>query len=268
MEFIKAHGLVFIAVLAALFTASCSVKEDREPCPAYLMVSFSDRGHIDSEVGLMGWSAAKVFCDTIDVADYDPYWVKTVRKEPFFFSAFRNSSDEGSASLNNHYVTSPYGSQADSLYAFHTQVEPSEEVSYVDVSFKKQFCTVYLDVRKSVNEMRSYTFTINCNTRGFDVLTFDPVPGPMHFTIKTPEGERIVPFRIYRQMDDELSVTVFDRGAIIGTFDVGDQIRKTGYNWDEDNLQDVYILLDIVSGEVSITVVPWEEGMYVDFKEQ
>lgn len=262
----KHNQYIGIIVAAACVLASCSVKEDRVPCPAYLNVSFTDRDHIDTEVGLLGWNAAELFRDTIDVADYDPYWVKPVKKGTFFFSAYRNKGTD--AVIRGHYVQSPAGNQADSLYAYHTEVEAVDENAYVDVTFKKQFCTVYLDIRRSSTEMQEFSFKVNGNTCGFDVLSFEAVPGIFNFTAVSPAGERVVPFRIYRQVDDSISVVVYRGGAIIGTYPLGEYIARMGYNWDAEDLQDIYVVVDLVMGQITISVEGWEEGMSWSIIEQ
>lgn len=251
---------------SSFLAVNCSVKEDREPCPSYLMVSFMDKGHIDSEVSLLGWYEEELFRDRIDVTDYDPYWVKAVRKGTVYFSAYRCKGSD--ARVSAHYVQSPAGSQADSLYAYHTEVVAEGETEYVDVSFKKQFCTVYLDIRRSAQEMRSFSFGVSGNTSGFDVLTFEPVPGVFDFRTAAASGERIVPFRIYRQMDDSMTVTVFRDGEVVGVFPLGMYIAKTGYSWESEDLQDIYIIIDLVMGQVTIAVEGWRDGAVFSFIEQ
>lgn len=259
-------SLAVLTLCLAPVLVCCSVKEDRVPCPSYLKVSFEDRPHIDSRVGLLGWDSAELFRDTIDVADYDPYWIKAVRKGELTFSAYRSKGVD--AAMKSHYVVSPEGFQADSLYGFHTKVDVNEEVSYVNVSLKKQFCTVFLDIRRSATEMRDFTFRVNGNTCGFDVLNFEPVPGLFNFSATSPAGDRIVPFRIYRQMDDSISVIVYKMGGIVGSYPLGVYIRRMGYNWDAEELQDIYVVVDLVEGQILISVEGWEEGAVFPFIEQ
>lgn len=261
-----------IGALLVLSAGSCTVKEDRMPCPCYLNVSFSERESIPekAEVGLLGWNAAELFRAGIDVADYDPYWVKAVRKGVFYLSAYRGVSD---TTPGGRYITISPGFQSDSLYAYHTEVDARGELAYADVTFRKQFCTVHLDIMRRPSELRQFRFLVEGNTCGFDLLTFDAVPGTFRFEPVPEDGTRVVDFRIPRQVDDSMSLTLWYRNEDgtfdnIGTFPLGRYIVRTGYNWKAEELQDVYILIDLVLGHITIGVDGWEDGAVFTFIEQ
>jgi len=204
------------------------------------------------------------------VEEYDPYWVKAIHKGMLDFGAYtgvRKSRDDG------HYVTIEYGNQSDSLYAFHESVDCYGEMAYTDVLFHKQFCTVHLDIMKRPAEMRNYHFVVDGNTCGFDMLNFEPVSGPFRFEKAAESGARIVDFRIPRQLDDSMTVTIryfYDDGHFdhIGVFPLGRYIIETGYNWSAEDLQDIYIMIDLVIGRIIISVDGWEDGVTFNFIEQ
>lgn len=250
--------------------ASCSVKEDREPCPCYLNVSFQDREHITSEVRMTGYRETEVFRAGIDVAEYDPYWVKAIHKGMLEFAAWKgveNSKDNG------HFVTIDIGSQCDSLYAFHEEVDATGEMAYADVLFHKQFCTVHLDIMKRPAEMQGYHFLVEGNTCGFDMFDFKPVAGAFRYDAVAASGQRIVDFRIPRQADNSMMVTVdyhYGDGKVepIAELPLGRYIAETGYNWSTEDLQDIYIMVDLVVGRLLISVDGWEDGVTFWFVEQ
>ena len=265
MTYISVAGL-----LAGLLFSACSVKEDRVPCPCYLNVSFQDREHIESPVGLVGYRENEVFRDVIDVEEYDPYWVKAIHKGNLDFAAYKGvkqSHDDG------HYVTIEVGNQADSLFAFHEVVDASGEMAYSDVLFHKQFCTVHLDIMKRPTEMKHYHFIVEGNTCGFDMLNFEPVSGLFRFETAVTGNARVVDFRIPRQSDDSMKVSIryfYDDGHFdfIGEFPLGQYIVETGYNWSAEDLQDIYIMIDLVLGRMTISVDGWESGITITFVEQ
>lgn len=254
-----------IAACCALLLGACTVKEDREPCPCYLNVSFRDREHITSEVGILGWDATEVFRAGIDIADHDPYWVKAVRKGTFRLAVYTGAAGTLPA---DHYAVIPPGSQSDSLYAFHAEVDATGEMAFADVVLRKQFCTVHLDLRKSAEQMRDFRFLVEGGTCGFDLLSFEAVPGIFRHEPSARPGERVVNFRIPRQADESMTVTAWYGGLDAGTFPLGSYIARTGYNWSAEELQDIYVVIDLALGQVTVSVDDWEDGTVFTFIEQ
>lgn len=270
------HRFVFLA--AALSSGlvagtGCSVKEDRVPCPAYLNVSFADRETIVKNVGMLGYTRSEVFREDINVAEYNPYWVKAVRKGIITLSAYYGMDG---ASASGHQVTIPVGSQCDSLYAFHEDVDCTGDMAYADVTLHKQFCTVFLDLNKPLtgqNSLNHYHLLVEGNTCGFDLLNFKPVEGSFRIEPRAEQGERVVRFRIPRQMDDSMKVTITyltDDGEDIPMekFPLGEYIARMGYNWKAEDLQDIYVKVDIVAGFITVSVDGWEDGYVFRFIEQ
>lgn len=254
------------AATLALLT-SCTVKEDRVPCPCYLNVSFADRASIVKPVGLLGWDegSGERFRALVDVAEHDPYWVKAVRKGLLRLAAWTGA---GTAVVTGHQVVIPEGAQCDSLYAYFTDVDCTGEMAYAEVTLRKQFATVRVDILKSASQMRDYTFSVRGGSRGFDLLTFDPVPGPFRFDPEPATGERVISFRVPRQADNSLALAIWYRGQYLGEFPLGTYIARTGYSWTAEELQDIYIVIDLVLGQVTVTVEDWEEGVTFPFIEQ
>lgn len=259
-----------VGLLFAVAISSCSVKEDRTPCPCFLNVSFQDREHITSRVGMVGYRETEVFREGIMVEEYDPYWVKAIHKGLLDFAAWKGVSRSKD---NGHYVTIDLGNQCDSLYAFHDVVDATGEMAYTDVLFHKQFCTVHLDIMKRPAELQGYHFLVEGNTCGFDMFDFSPVSGAFCYDAVATPGARIVDFRIPRQSDDSMMVTIdyhYGDGKVeaIAELPLGEYIRATGYNWSTEDLQDIYIMIDLVVGRLVISVDGWEDGVTFNFIEQ
>ena len=54
----------------------------------------------------------------------------------------------------------------------------------------------------------------------------------------------------------------------IAELPLGEYIRATGYNWSTEDLQDIYIMIDLVVGRLVISVDGWEDGVTFNFIEQ
>lgn len=251
-----------LALLAA--GTACTVKEDRGPCPCYLQVSFTDPD-ATGEAELLGWDDDRLFRDRIRIEEVRPAWTKPVRKGMLFLSACTGMDE---SFPEGRQMRIPPGSQADSLYAWFEEVDATGDLAYAKVSFRKQFATVFLDIRKPADVVRSCRFDVEGNSCGFDLLDFSPVTGPFRFSAVPRDGEEIVTFRVPRQGDTGLTVTIRPEGAPAARFPLGEYIDRLGYNWKTEELQDIYVAVDLVRGQVDVRVADWEDGTVFQLIEQ
>ena len=252
-----------LALLAA--GTACSVKEDRGPCPCYLQVSFTEPDAA-GEAELLGWRDDRLFRDRIRIEEAHPAWTKPVSKGMLTLSActgFREAFAEG------HQLRIPPGSEADSLYAWFGEVDATGDLAYAQVTFRKQFATVFLDIRKSADVVRSCRFLVEGNSCGFDLLDFSPVEGKFRCEPVPESGSStgrgtgdgtIVTFRVPRQADTGLMVTIHPDGSLPARFPLGEYIDRLGYNWKTEELQDIYVSIDLARGLADVRVADWEEG--------
>ena len=128
---------------------ACSIKEDRGPCPCYLQVSFTDPDAA-GEAELLGWRDDRLFRDRIRIEEARPAWTKPVPKGMLTVSActgYREAFAEG------RHMRIPPGFEADSLYAWAGEVDATGDMAHASVTFRKQFATVFLDIRKSAGKL-------------------------------------------------------------------------------------------------------------------
>lgn len=241
-------------------TGGCTVKEDRSACPCNLTVLFTGSSSTRSDVSLIGWDSQERFKDNVDVNENGPLWSRTVDKGLFTLSCYRGKE----ALTEGHYSIIPEGKQADSLYAYHTLVNATGENASAEVSFFKQFATVYIDIRKSAVRMQDFTFTVRGNTCGTDLLDFSPVKGVFSYSATASKGNWWVSFRIPRQIDNGLVLNVKENNGRDRDYPLGEVIAAKGYDWDELELSDIYIMIDLVFSSVSVSIGVWEEGSTTD----
>lgn len=238
-------------------SAACSVKEDRGPCPCYLKVTFADPD-ASGPVQLAGWDTETVFREKVRIEDCRPAWIRPVRKGTFVLSACKGA---GNAVPDGREVRIPVNCEADSLYAFSREVDATGDVATVEVTLKKQFATVFLDLRKTPETMQGFRFQVDGNTCGFNLLDFSPVRGPFRCDPRPAEGGSVVTFRVPRQTDDSLEITVRPADAPPARFPLGEYISRSGYSWKTEELQDIYIVIDLARGRLDLRVEDWEEGI-------
>ena len=224
-------------VLLCLLGPSCSVKEDRTPCPAYLKIYFADREALSGkDVYVTGRTASEtLFGEAVSVDDNDPYYLRAVHKDIIRVGA---AGDEG--------VT--------------------------EVELHKQFCTVHVDFNQPVAKMPELSCEVITNTCGFSFMDYTPIAGQFNYVAEEFGGERVYSFRVFRQADNTMSVRLWEHDAgvslkynpvmrQIGTYPLGELIVKTGYSWSAPELQDVYVKIDLVIGQVTISVAGWDNGV-------
>ena len=244
-----------LSILSVL--VSCTVKEDRSVCPCVLEVEFLDKEQIKGPVLLVGWTQQEqVFEDTIDAAGHQGPYVRKVPRSMMSFGAVAGISD---CEHTGHYVIIPQSQECDSLYAYTDTVDCTGEKALTTVVFHKQFATVNLRFSNGTLAAQDYSFVVESNSSGMDVLTCKPVEGAFRFEPEVDDGGS-VRFRIPRQGDDTLVLTVrhLSSGAS-ARFALGKYICSIGYDWEADDLQDIYITLDIARGKVGVGVADWEE---------
>lgn len=243
------------ALVAGALTISCSVKENREPCPCYLEILFPERDVVTRSVDVGGWNSKFVFSENIDLSKYPEGYLCAVERQSLVVSA---CTGRDAAGQDGRKVVIPFGSQSDSLYAFYREVDCTGEDASCEVRFYKQFATVNVDIRKSVAEMAKYSVKVSGNTCGFDLLSFVPVIGPFECTAVPVKNDIAFRFRVPRQTDNSMSVQLYKDGSDAGEFALGRLIERMGYNWLDDDLKDVYVTIDHVSATLFIRVEGWE----------
>lgn len=250
--------LLLTACLALLTgLSSCTIKEARGECPCYLQVSFTDP-EATGPVQLLGWREAPLFRERVRIEDCRPAWTKAVDKGILTLSACKGI-DQASTEGRTLYI--PVGCQADSLYAYAAEVDATGDVARAQVSLRKQFATILLDIRKPAEEVGACRFTVEGTTAGVDLLDYySPVVGLFRYEPQPRPGESIVSFRVPRQGDDALLVTIRPADGAPARFPLGEYIRRLGYNWKSEELQDIYVAIDLVRGKIGIRTEDWEKG--------
>ena len=271
---------VIMSVLA-FSLVGCSIKESREECPSYLSVIMKANENVSGSAKLLGWTSEEVFNGEVEIKPEDCTWVRAVHKDLITLSALAgNHSDI----ITGHHLEIPYGHQADSLFAFHQVVDCTGEEAFAEVVFRKQFCTIHLDINQSASALKRFRFEVDGNVSGFDLLDFSVSEGPFHFEPSVTPGERVVDFRIPRQKDASMTVKVFclppQKSASgpsltaaedyidMGVFALGEYIERTGYDWAAEALQDIYVRIDFVGLTVTVSVAGWEDGVTYTLVEQ
>lgn len=258
------YHIVFTVFFASLCVLSCSVKENREPCPCYLEITFPQRNEVTHGVGLSAWHSKFLFFDDIDLGDYPDVYLRAVERQELVVCAY---TGRYKALRDERKMMIPFGSQCDSLYSFYKEVDCSGENASCEVNFLKQFATVTVDIRKSAAEMQHYSMKASGNTCGFDLLSFTPVLGPFECNVTPLQNDYVFRFRIPRQVDSSLLLTLAKDGRDICEYPLGRLIELTGYDWTDPDLHDIFVSIDHTVSILTIRVEDWDYEENFDLKQ-
>lgn len=242
-------------MLLSFGVVSCTVKEDRTQCPCILEVEFLQGESIKYPVILTGWNdKGRVFTDDVTTLDSSGIYRCRVPRGMLLFGAFHGLVENRYV---GHSVEIPPGFQCDSLYACNDYVDCTGETARTTVDFHKQFTTVNLLISTDGFVAEDYSFVVESGTGGIDILTCTGVAG--HFTFQ-PQAEEddSLHFRLPRQCDDSLMLKVTHNSDGSVKYPLGRYIQSIGYDWNAEELTDIYITIDIVRGQVSVGVAQWE----------
>lgn len=239
--------------------ASCSIKEDRTPCPCWLDIDISLCGRRANDVSLRGWNSQKsLFGDILAVAEWPDGWVVEVPKGLVQYTAYAGLDQ---CALSGSTLVIPHGHEFDRIWAYNADVYCEGETAEDRVVLHKQFATVTVKVREEPDGILSARVT--GTSAGFSLTDLSPARGDFDVTVgMTSDGCFI--FNLPRQFDDWASMEILRDGVPVRTLDIGDKIAATGYDWTAEDLDDIYIGLDMTKADIEIRIESWQKGAVYD----
>lgn len=251
-----------ITVLAlCLATASCTVKEDRQPCPCWLDMDISGCSEHTRDVHVSAWRGDNIFYDKVSVADYPDVYERTVEKGMVTTSAFCGLLR---SSVQGRTIIIPEGSQSDQIRAHSALVDCSGESARDSVELYRQYATVHLAMKRQDGERYPYTIEVRADVCGIDYVSLSPVAGDFRFRPDADADGNWI-FRLPRQeTDGRIEVAVFLQEVEMDRLPLNEWIDRSGYSWLDRDLKDIYIAVDYALGKVSVSVHGWQKGEFMD----
>ena len=258
------------ALLGALCASSCSIKEDRWPCPCWLVFHEDPESSIHPE----GEFLVKVFPEgkAEEEKSITMEW-KSLQDDSYEVSVSKGyktinliSGISRSVLSVSDLIISP-GCQADSIYSCVGTVACLGEEAVVPVRMGKQFASVFLRME---NDSDSYPFSLRVSgmVDGVSLLSLLPHKGPFVVDCEPVVGENEFRFRLPRQKDGSLLLELREKGAgadspALETIPLGDYIIASGFDWTKVSLEDIYIGVDYARAGIRVKVNDWETVMQV-----
>lgn len=235
--------------------SSCSIKEDRTPCPCWLDIFLPDSN--TSTVGISLWQGdQQLLTEDVEYTRFVPFLEKEVKRGFNRLSAFER---KGNLKMNGTCVKIETGHQCDSLYAYSDIVDCTGEFAIDTIVFHKQFATLSLQIVNAEEITYPYTLSVRGNVNGTDLTTLSPINGKFLYEPSLDENCTGT-CRLPRQKDSSLALDMckIEGGSLVDTIPLGDLIEKTGYDWNLADLDDITIIIDFAKAEIVVSVNEWQ----------
>lgn len=237
--------LQLCAFVLVFVVGGCSVKEDRMVCPCRLVLDLTDADTLQrGPLHLVVLSGERVVhSDTLEDVGGD--YVVDVPHGDLTVNVWKGDSD----------LSIPYGCECPALYMDSFVADTRCERYCRKVDLNKNHCL--LTVLVEGVERVPYSLTLRGNVSGYGL---DGRPSPGEFScVAYPGEDGGSQVQLPRQVDNSLMLEVDDGASAFRVFALGEYLAAGGYDWGEENLQDVTVVLDYFVTYVKILVEGWEE---------
>jgi len=252
----KAIGYLCTALLAAALS-SCTVKEDRGPCPCVLDIYLGNSADCAERVGISAWDlSGRLFLDRIDTDQYPGSYQKKVQKGFLSICAYGGVE---SMSLKGDRLIIPDGQQCDRVWAYcGEELDATGEYAEEHVTLHKQHAVIHVKLDSLTQNAGDIALRAVGASNGFDISTLKPSHGDFQcFTSLDADLHHTV--CVPRQYDSSLELEIFLNGVLTRTVRLGELIENAGYSWEKEDLDDIYISLGLfTSRSAAVQVSGWD----------
>lgn len=262
-------GVVITSLVLLASLASCSVKENRDICPAYLTVR--SNGHVgepgyNKEItyNLSSSSEAVLERTAGDFEEFtskEGHIFKVPRKERVDVMAFGGLKDM--AFIGDLLRITP-GNECDSLLCGSANIWIPEDLGEVKVPLFRNYCRLQMGIVGTVYYPYPYYFVIKGNVDGFNLPDLTPHAGQFYHRCDILSGD-IFETRIPRQLDNTLAIEarLVEDDSLVSEMLVGQTISQMGYDWKKVDLDDILINIDFARTMLTIQVNDWVETVII-----
>lgn len=250
---------VVVLAVALIWLASCSVREERDPCPRFLEVDLSAR----EEARLMEDGFAEVsWCldylsgsveGTIKLDGIpDTLHLEIPVGEEAFFSAC--CSDGGSVSPGRGLSIRP-GEACPELMTYGSLIDLADKEPDRHLILHKNHAAVVIELRDDYQSGCEYA--VRGNVCGYSGRWL-PEAGEFEARL-SPDAYGRCRIVVPRQVDGSLKLCVYASGVMERAFSLGEFILDSGYDWNAEDLEDIAISVDYTHTSASFTVDQWKK---------
>ena len=236
--------LVASALNPCLFS-SCTVKENRDPCPALLRLGLPAESDSLKELYI---TVENPYGEEVTyrrpLAAADTFLCFQVTREKFLLTV-------SSVNLAGGYSAST-GEPYPRLYLYRARVRIGGENATITPTLEKDYCTMEIGLTSPGKDLgmrvcSNYSGTDragNLIRSGYSVAT---VPGGI--------------VRVPRQGDNSLSLEIVDPedDGILRSFAIGEYLYRAGYDWAAPSLEDVTVQINYARSTINFSTWYWDK---------
>ena len=244
LRFPRIPALLFI--LSLVSHPGCTVKEDRDLCPALLVLEFPPLERpailqLDTETG---WRMDSL---PAGLTEY-----QAVVSKGTVSALVRDPADLPFPAGRELRI--PEGEECPEVFLYARTYELRGEMLRDSVRLHKNFCTLDLQVisREGVS---AYAFTVTGGWCGFDAAG-RVMEGAFRYRTR-PTAEGRARMGIPRQGDSSLMLELVAEDGVVRSFALGEYLQESGYDWAAEDLEDAGILIDYARTSVTLVIGEW-----------
>lgn len=247
-----------LAAMSALLLCSCSVYENRDNCPTWVMLDFSRCPSPDMPVSVkLADAVDKTYSELVSLSEQGNTKSYEVNRGEVSYVV---GSGLSYGNLEGSEYTIPAGEEMAFWYATMRKMEVKEDIVQETVSFDKQYCNLLISTIEDISSLYgSVEFSVSSTTGGVDVTTLEPVQGT--FSVRkfiSKDGKMSV--CLPRQGFDDLKASLIMDGVVLREYDLSSLLAEKGYDWNAVSLADATVKISVSTLDCSVSVGDWEEG--------
>ena len=248
-----------LCFIALLLPWACTVKEDRSGCPCELVVRCNEPLKTEGSV------LVSVIQDKLVVKqgmmsreDFEAGRCSmSVPRKPSTVTVFSGITDMNT--IDGKWLDITYDHQCDALYSCSEFAPISGESYECIVNPHKNFARLFLKV---IGMPEGADATVTGPVQGYDLLDQTPVKGLFSCSpFIEVLGEEYC-MRLPRQVDDALSLNIIKAPNPSIKIDIGRIIAQSGYRYDDPDLLDISLVVDLYKSSAMVIVANWEVGIF------
>lgn len=241
-----------------ILLCSCTVLEDRGPCPCHLNIYLGNSSELAEKLSVSGWSldSQRLFNDKIDLVKFPDYYTKKVRKGYLTVSAFCGNR---TVILKDEMMIIPSGKQGDRIWAYSGEpVNAEGETAEDHIVLHKQYADIHIRINDLPGCADKLVLRATGNTEGISLLSLKPEKGPFK-CLAERDGDDNWLLTVPRQYDSSLKLEMFLDGVLKRTVSIGELLKNSGYSWEEEDLEDIYIsICPFNTSSIEISIKGWD----------
>lgn len=238
-----------------LLPCACTVKENRSICPCDLLIL--PEGPVETAGSVLVsivQDGTLVGQEMLSREEFEAGGCRiTVNRGPTKVTVFTGITSMNLLQGRKLDIRSEH--QCDELFSCSDDAELDGDNYEYPVSLHKNFARLYLTV---LNIREGMNICVNGSVSGYDLLNASPCEGCFSCPTENVDAAQGCCIRLPRQKDDSLVLDIEQEGETVRSVPLGALIESTGYSFEDEDLMDIAMTVDLEKSYASLSVLGWK----------